>query len=278
MNDASVVALNLADASVARVVPNVPVPRGVAVADEADRLLVTSSPHTLVILDASSLAELRRVTTGSGPDGVAWDPAHRVVGVSDQEDGALSLISDAGDGARKAVKLGRETGNVAFDARRGCFWIAVETPRPPDELVAVDPLAGVRLRAVPLPGCAGAHGVSLQPDGTTAFVACEDNSKLARVSLEEGQAALALAPTGARPDVLALDPGLGWLSVAAESGELSVFDVARPGLVSVGRQTLAPGSHSVAVDPATHRVYFPLAKGPNGAPVLRVMLPSGLAR
>jgi DNA-binding beta-propeller fold protein YncE len=278
MNDASVVAVNLADTSVARVVSNVPLPRGVAVASEANRLFVTSSPHTLVILDAASLVELRRVRTGNAPDGVAWDPAHRIVGVSDQEDGAISLISDAGDGARHALKLGRETGNVAFDARRGWFWIAVEQARPPDELVAVEPLGPTRVRAIPLPGCAGAHGVSLHPDGATAFVACEDAAKLARVTLDAGATApLAFATTGSGPDVLALDPGLGWLYVAAESGELGVFELARPGLVAVGRQKLAPGSHTLAVDAATHRVYFPLAHGPSGAPVLRVMLPTGLA-
>jgi len=278
MNDAAVVAVNLADAGVARVVPNVPLPRGVAVASEANRIFVTSSPHTLVILDAASLVELRRVGTGNAPDGVAWDPAHRIVGVSDQADGAISLLSEAGDGTRQALKLGRETGNVVFDARRGWFWITVEQSRPPDELVAVDPLGPARVRTIPLPGCAGAHGVSLHPDGATAFVACEDAAKLARVPLDTGRAdALVFAVTGRSPDVLALDPGLGWLYVAAESGELGVFDLARTGLVAVGRQTLAPGSHSVAVDPTTHRVYFPLAHGASGAPVLRVMLPTGLA-
>lgn len=279
MNDAAVVAVNLADDRVARVFPNIPLPRGVAVASDVNRIFVTSSPHTLVILDATALVELRRVRTGNAPDGVAWDPAHAVVGVSDQEDGAISLISEAGDGARKALKLGRETGNVAFDARRGWFWIAVEQARPPDELVAVDPLRATRVQRVPLPGCAGAHGVSLAPDGASAFVACEDAAKLARVALDAGAApSLAFAPTGRDPDVLALDPGLGWLYVAAESGELTVFELARPGLVPVGRQAIGPGSHSVAVDPATHRVYFPLAHGPSGAPALRVMLPAGLAR
>ncbi len=277
MNDASVVAVNLADASVARVVSNVPLPRGVAVASEANRIFVTSSPHTLVILDAASLHELGRVRTGSNPDGVAWDPTHRIVGISDQGDGAISLISDAGAGTRKALKLGRETGNVAFDARRGWFWIAVEQTHAPDELVAVEPVGATSVRTVPLPGCAGAHGVSLHPDGATAFVACEDAAKLARVTLDAGAGTpLAFAATGSGPDVLAPDAGLGWLYVASESGELGVFDLARPGLAAVGRQTLAPGSHTVAVDAATHRVYFPLSHGPNGAPVLRVMLPTGL--
>jgi hypothetical protein len=36
----------------------------------------------------------------------------------------------------------------------------------------------------------------------------------------------------------------------------------------------ADASHSVAVAPATHYVFFPLVKGPKGSPVLRIMKPS----
>jgi DNA-binding beta-propeller fold protein YncE len=276
MNDASVVAVTLDDGAVVKIVPGVPVPRGVVVANEVGRVFVTSSPHSLVVLDADSLAEVARVPTGTAPDGVAWDSTHGIVGVSDQSDGALSLIADAGRGKRASCHVGRETGNVAFDAARGLFWIAVERSSPPDALVAVDPLAAKVVRSVPLPGCAAAHGILLHPDGVTAFVACEDNARLARVALTENGPALVLAPTGAAPDVLALDPELGWLYVAAESGDLTVFDVTRPGLVLVGRDHPADGSHSVAVDPTTHRVYFPLGRGATGAPSLRIMLPAGL--
>ena len=37
-------------------------------------------------------------------------------------------------------------------------------------------------------------------------------------------------------------------------------------------EKLAAGAHAVAVDPATHRVFFPLASV-DGRPVLRVMRP-----
>ncbi len=277
MNDASVVVVALRDGSIVKVIPNVPVPRGVAVGNEAKRIFVTSSPHTLVVLDADSLAEIAHVPTGAAPDGVAWDGTHRIVAVSDQADGAISLIAEAGSGKRSDVRLGRETGNVVFDARRGYFWIAVEKASPPDELVAVDPTTAKPVRALPLPGCSGAHGVMLDPQADTAFVACEDNTRVARVALEANDSPPpVLAKTGADPDVLALDPALGWLYVAAESGDLTVFDASRPGLNPIGREHPADGSHTVAVDPTTHRVYFPLAHGPNGRPTLRIMLPTGL--
>ena len=55
---------------------------------------------------------------------------------------------------------------------------------------------------------------------------------LARVDLGDSHAAVP-SKTGAGPDVLSIDPGLGWLYVAAESGDLTVFDIGQPGLVTI---------------------------------------------
>jgi YVTN family beta-propeller protein len=272
MNDASVVVVNLKDGTVQKVLPNIPTPRGVAVASEEGRIFVTSSPNQVVVIDATALTEITRVRAGNGPDGIAWDPVHRIVGVSDQRDGAISLIRDGGTGPRKQIPLGSETGNVVFDAGRGWFWITVVSGSA-NTLVAVDPAAGQVTTRIDLPGCGGAHGLRLHPDGASAYVACEDDSKLARVDLG-GAHAVVLAATGKDPDVLAIDAGLGLLYVAAESGDVVVFDMRQPGLRVADREHPGEHAHSVAVDPATHRVFFPLLAGPRGRPVLRVMRPS----
>lgn len=270
MNDASVLVLNLGDGSVAKLLPNIPTPRGVTTGD--GRIFVTSSPSRLVIVDAATLAEIARVPTGSGPDGVACDPVDHVVAVSDQRDGAVSLIAASGSGARMDVPLGRETGNVVFDPRRKVFWAAVVNAPRPDQLVAIDPVAQKATVRIDLPGCRGAHGVRLHPDGRSAFVACEDDDALVRVDLAASRV-VASAPTGAGPDVMSVDPALGFLYVAAESGDLVVFDLGKSGLVALDREHPGDNAHSVAVDPATHRVFFPLAMGPKGKPVLRVLQP-----
>jgi hypothetical protein len=76
--------------------------------------------------------------------------------------------------------------------------------------------------------------------------------------------------------VLSIDPGLGWLYLAAEGGDLTVFDIGKSGLSLIGHDRPGNNSHTVAVDPATHQVFFPLMAGPNGRPVLRIMRPSGV--
>jgi DNA-binding beta-propeller fold protein YncE len=273
MNDASVVVVSTVDGSLVKVLPGIPTPRGVAVAPEAKRVFVTASPSKLVIIDSESLSELGRVTTGRAPDGVAWDATHRVVGVSDQGEGALSLLADSGAGARKQVALGSETGNVVFDAARAVFWVTVVSAAAVDRLVSVDPLAAKVVATIPLPGCTGAHGLSIHPNGRSALIACEGNSRVVRVELS-GTQALTFAASGAEPDVLAIDAGLSLLYVAAESGDLRLFDLSKPGLALIGQQHLGRGAHSVAVDGVSHHVFFPISLGPGAAPILRIMRPA----
>jgi DNA-binding beta-propeller fold protein YncE len=270
MGDDSVIVLALNDGSVVKLIEGIPTPRGVATG--GDRIFVTSCPSWLVILDAESLDEIARVLTGNGPDGVGYDPAHRIVGVSDQRDGAISLIADDGEGARTQVALGGETGNVVFDSSRGAFWTAVSNAKQHDQLVRIDPVAKAVTGRIDLPGCAGAHGLRLLPDGKSAFVACEDGDAVQRVDLE-GAHEIVQAATGAGPDVLSLDPGNGWLYVASESGDLVVFHIGGRGLEVVDREHVGDDAHSVQVDPVTHRAFFPLARGPEAKPVMRIMLP-----
>jgi DNA-binding beta-propeller fold protein YncE len=275
MNDDAVLIVNLKDGSTAARLSHIQQPRGVCVAAEIGVIFVTSAANQLILIDHASLTELARVRTGRGPDGVAWDATDHVVGVSDQRDGALSLIADAGHGKRTQLRLGTEAGNVAFDRVRGWFWVTVVGPQAPDRLVAVDPVAQTIVRTVPLPGCHGAHGLRVHPDGKSAFIACEANALLVRVELDSPHA-IASATTGRDPDVLDIDPGLGWLYVAAETGELTVFDIRQARVVSIGRDRPGDRTHSVAIDVSTHRVFFPVARGTHGSPVLRIMRPSGL--
>ncbi len=275
MNANSVLILDLRDGSVRKELTGIPTPRGVAVADDVGIIFVTSTPGHLVLIDNKSLTEIGRVVTGAAPDGDAWDPVDKIVGVSDQSEGALSLIANAGSGARTQVPLGAETGNVVYDAGRKQFWITVVSASPPDQLMAVDPATAKVVTRIALPGCSGAHGLRLHPDGKSAFVACEENDTLARVDLD-GAHAVATAATGSGPDVLSIDAGLGWLYVAAESGDLTVFDIGQPGVALIGHDRPGDDSHSVVVDPASHRVFFPLKTGPSGTPVLRIMRPTGM--
>jgi DNA-binding beta-propeller fold protein YncE len=76
---------------------------------------------------------------------------------------------------------------------------------------------------------------------------------------------------GDDPDVLAFDPGLGRLYVSAESGTVTVFQSNNRKLHLLSSFEMSH-AHTVAVDPKTHLVYFPL-ENIDGHPILRIMQP-----
>jgi DNA-binding beta-propeller fold protein YncE len=112
------------------------------------------------------------------------------------------------------------------------------------------------------------HGLLIDPDRRLAFIACEQDAKLLTVDLRTMNVT-GINQVGDDPDVLAFDPVWRRLYVASESGVVSVFDERNRSLRPIG-EIRAPNAHSVAVDPASHRIYLPL-KNVHGQPVLRII-------
>jgi DNA-binding beta-propeller fold protein YncE len=242
---------------------------GVRLAPDLHRVFATATgTDEVVSIDTTSQRIVGRAPTGRFPDGVGYDPVNHLVAVSNKDDGSETVLDAATLRPLRTVRLGKEVGNVTHDASSGAMLAAA---RPPDELVAFDAASGTVTGRIPLPGCDGAHGVSVDAPSRRAFVACENNARLAIIDLA-ARRQLATEAVGSDPDVLAFDPGLGRLYVAAESGVVTAFAVDGQGVRKLGAGRLAAKAHTVAVDPRTHDVFFPL-ENVHGHPVLRVMRP-----
>jgi DNA-binding beta-propeller fold protein YncE len=242
---------------------------GVLVVPSLRRLYVAATgSRQLVTLDEQNGRVLARAPAGTYPDGVAYDSRDRLVFVSDEAGNQVTVFTRSGR-RTGAVKLGGDAGNVQYDGPSRRILVVVGSQ---NAIAAIDPRTRKIVRAVALPGCDHAHGLHLDGARRLAFVACDKNATLLVVDLRTMQVTDTQS-VGNRPDVLDLDAGLRRLYVAAESGVVSVFAEAGTTLQKVGQAKLADNAHSVAVDPRTHFVYFPL-ENVNGKPVLRIMRPS----
>jgi DNA-binding beta-propeller fold protein YncE/plastocyanin len=224
----------------------------------------------LVAIRESDNKIVGRVTAGSYPDGIAYDPIHRHVFVSDEHGNAV-LAFDARSLHRIArVSLGGAAGNVQYDASRKRMLVAAAGV---EQLVAISLVRPHVVARYSLAGCSGAHGVNVDAARGVAYVACEDNARLFVVDLANGHV-LQQEDVGPTPDVLALDPSLHRLYVAGEAGIVSVFSQSGRTLTRLGQSLLAPHAHTIAVDPTTSLVYVPL-EDIDGVPVLWILRPTG---
>src|SRR6266404_8908169 len=225
--------------------------------------------HAVVVVDDSTLRIVARVPGPRFPDGIAYAPAERRVFVSD-ESGRRDFVIDATSNSVVAqIELGGEAGNTQYDAGSHCVIVAVQTA---NQLAVIDPATATIVRRIMLDQAVRhPHGVNIDAPHRLAFIAGEESGTLGVLDLRTLQLREVL-PIGSDPDVLAFDPVLGRLYVAAESEVVAVFEERDGSLAQLGWYR-APKAHSVAVDPATHRVYLPLANV-GGHPVLRVLVPS----
>src|SRR5881296_840349 len=225
--------------------------------------------HEVVVVNDSTFQIVARVPGPRFPDGIAYAPEERRVFVSD-ESGQRDFVIDAATNTVVAqIELGGEAGNTQYDAGSHCVIVAVQTA---NQLAIIDPATATIVRRITLDQTVRyPHGVYIDASHRLALIAGQESATLGVLDLKTLQLRQVL-PIGSDPDVLAFDPALGRLYVAAESGVVAVFGERDGSLVQLGWYR-APKAHSVGVDPATHRVYLPLADV-SGHPVLRVLVPS----
>jgi DNA-binding beta-propeller fold protein YncE len=242
---------------------------GVWAVPELGRVYASATgEHQVAVVDTKTLMIIARVGPIKYPDGIAYAPSAKRVFVSDEHGDADAVIDATANTLVTTIPLGGGAGNTVYDPNSGRILVAVHQK---NELVAIDPATAQIIGRYPLPGVQSPHGIALDTAKRLAFVAGEENHKLAVVDLTTMKV-LALHEVGEDPDVLAFDPGIGWLYVSAESGNITVFRESGKSLTLQGKMFL-PHGHTVSVDRDTHLVYFPL-QNLDGHPVLRIMEPT----
>jgi DNA-binding beta-propeller fold protein YncE len=227
----------------------------------------TNAREALTI-DARTGAVLAHAPAGAYPDGLAYASRQRHVFVSDETGGVEAVLNAAGRRIA-TVRLGGDAGNVQYDATTNRVFADVQTR---NDIAVIDPRSNRIVRRIRVPGCASDHGLLIDSVHRIAFVACDGNATLHTLNLRTMHFTGSFT-VGGSPDVLAFDPGLRRLYVAAESGVVSVFAETAASARPLGTAFLASEAHSVAVDPRTHLVYFPLQNGSGGRPELLIMRP-----
>ena len=230
---------------------------------------LSSGPGKISIVDTRALKPVTSEPAGLYPDGIAYDPTERRIFVSDEIGGAVFVIDADTNRPIARIGAGAIVGNVQYDPVTKRVYAPLGFA---NKLAVIDPVSATLIERRPLPGASQPHGLAIAPGKAIGYVACQGNDRLLAVDLVSG-AVLANLPVAHDPDVLAIDPGVHRLYVAAESGNISTYDISTataPKLL--GNFFAGKDAHSVSVDPSTHFLYVPLADE-GGRAVMRVLRP-----
>lgn len=266
LGDSEVTVVDTHERRVVATIPNVSQVHGVLAVPGLNTAYASATgTDEIVAIDERTLHIRARIPGGVYPDGMAYDPVHRLLFVSDEQGGTDTVIDTASNRRIDTIALGGEVGNTQYDPVSKHLFVNVQTL---GQLLEIAPDTRRIVRRVELAGCTGNHGLLIDAVRRRAFIACEDNATFVWLDMRSMRTVKEW-PIGAEPDVLSLDPRTHALFVASESGVVSIFaDGATVSRLAQGY--LATEAHTVAVDPESHLVYFPL-QNVNGVPVLRIM-------
>lgn len=269
LGDSEVIVFDTQASRVVARIGNIAEVHGVLAVPELSRVYASATgSNEVVAIDESTLKITARMPGGVYPDGMAYAPGTRKLYISDETGGTETVIDTRSNRRTHTIILGGTIGNTQYDAASGHIFVNAQSRR---QLIEIDPANDAIVAHIDLPGAKGNHGLYIVSPRHLAMIACEDNARLLVVDLLTRQVAQSF-DVGDGPDVLAFDSGTNTLYVAGEAGIVSMFVLDTSSLTKTGQGSIGPNAHVVGVDPATHRVYFPL-KNVDGHPVLRVMAP-----
>ena len=237
-------------------IPDTPGIHGVALAPDLGRGFTSNGRDSSVtVFDLKSLAVLARVhIDGRNPDDILYEPVTKRV-----------FTFNAGSGTATALDAATATvvGNVTLGGRpefavadgHGRVFVNLEDS---SAVVAFDARSlalGTRWSLAP---GEGPSGLAMDREHRRLFSVC-GNEKMVVLDADAGRV-LATLPTGKGTDGVEFDPGTGLAFSSNGEGTLTVIHEDGPDKFSVvGNVTTQRGARTMALDPATHRIYMAAA-------------------
>jgi DNA-binding beta-propeller fold protein YncE len=248
-----VMVVSLAADSVVGDIPNTPGVHGIALATELGKGFISNGrDSTVTVFDERTLATTGSIkVTGRNPDAILYDPATRRVFTFNGGSANATAIDAASGTVAGTVALDGKPEAAVID-RAGHIWVNIEDK---SEIEEFDPRTLRSLGHWPLEGCEEPSGLAIDRLLGRLFSACS-NAVMAVTSMAEHRV-VATVPIGRGADGAAFDPSLR-LAFATNGGDgtLTVVRQDAPDRYTVV-QSLATqrGARTIALDPATHRVY-----------------------
>ena len=251
---------------VVRTIPNLTSVHGVLAVGALNRVFASATrSRQVVAIDETTGAEIGRVPTGDYPTAITYDSQRHTVWVANEKGGTATVFDADTLQPRGTPYLGADVGDLSYDPATDRILVALPAA---NQLAVVDPAAMTVVTRVTLPECDSAHSVAADQQDRLVFVACAYNAHLITVDATNWTA-VATDPVAQGPETLAYDAAAHRLYVAAESGILTVAFVRDRKIQQTRAGFLADDAHVVAVDPNTHRSFYPVHGGSEG-PVLLI--------
>lgn len=227
---------------------------GAVIAPNGVGVLASGSNGVVVIFKGGDGSVLGQIPVGKKPDAVVYEPKSGLIAVIDNKDGGVALIDPEKKALVGTIDLPGALEFAAADGE-GKVFVNVEDK---NDLVVLDVPNRKILARRPLPGCEEPTGIAYDPQTHVLVSACA-NGKAIATSSTDGKVLATLA-IGRGPDAVIFDAKeKRFLVPCGGDGVLTVISEEGTALKVTGTVKTAPGGRLGALDPATGKIYLPVA-------------------
>jgi YVTN family beta-propeller protein len=201
------------------------------------------------VIDEATNTVTGTIPVGSGPYGVAVDPAARTVYVTNNSDNTVSVINETTNTVTRTIPVGSDPYGVAVDPSAGTVYV---TNAGDDTVSVINEATSTVTRTIPVGNTAQA--VAVDPAARTVYVANTGDNTVSVID-EATSTVTRTIPVGSGPVGVAVDPATRTVFVInTGDNTVSVINEAT-NTVFETVPVDSSGPVGVAADPATQTVY-----------------------
>jgi DNA-binding beta-propeller fold protein YncE len=246
-------------------IQNTPGVHGAGFATAAGHGFTTDSgDQNVTMFDLETLAVIRQIKVGPGLDGIMFDEADdKIILTNHSRPGTLTAIDPKSGDIVATVELEDTSPEGAAADGKGRIFVNNEGK---NTIQVIDVKTWKPIASWPLAPCDGPTGIAYDRASNRIFSGCNKTSVV--VDAATGKVVASIA-NGTRVDALGWDAAKKLIYIPnGGEGNVTVVHQDSPDKYSVvATVPTVPGAKTIAVDPATHRVYlFQPQRGPAPAP------------
>lgn len=229
---------------------------GIAIAGDLNKGFISDGgANQVVAFDLETLKVTNKIGAGTNPDGIVYDPfSKRVFAFNGGSKNATAIDATTGtvDGT---IALGGKPEFPVSDGQ-GSIYDNIEDK---SEIVRIDSKRLTVTAHWPVAPCESPSGLAIDTGNRRLFSVC-DNKLMAVVDADSGNV-IATPPIGDGPDAAAYDPKTKLAFSSNGGGTLTIINQEDRNHYSVLENVpTAQGARTMALDPATHRIYLSSAE------------------
>ncbi len=258
-----VVVLDLVKETLVGELAGTPGIHGIAIVPELGKGFTSNgSDSSVTVFDLKTLKATGKIKARGVPDAILYDPTSKRVITFNHSTNDGTSIDPATEKVVGTIAFGGEPEAAVADGK-GHIFVNI---RSSSEIVEFDALTLKILNRWPLAPGRRPNGLAIDAKNRRLFSGCNGNSQMVVMDADKGTV-IATVAIGRGSDGCGFDPSKGFAySSNGGDGTVTVIGEAEPGkfkvVATIPTQTTA---RTMAVDPRTHRLYFPAAT-PNAAP------------